>query len=92
MQNTLPIIFSILLITLVVLMCRQESQRRCIHFFVALLLCVCLTPVIAYYIIIHRPLRAKRFCWHCNNTESEKIKCGVCGHNTDDVNLNQVTK
>jgi hypothetical protein len=87
MGNILPILFASLLILIIILMCWQESKRREINFFLALLLCILLTPIIAYFVIIHRPLRIKRFCWHCNNTKSETKKCGVCGGDTEEVKL-----
>jgi hypothetical protein len=77
-------IFSIILLTLFVIgvigFCYQESKNRKIHFVFALLICICLTPFIGYFIISNIGLRHTLTCLNCGNTKSERSKCGVCGN------------
>lgn len=66
---------------LVILMCLQESKKRKINLFVALLLCVLTTPLIGYFIVSSRPLRQARGCAWCGNEKNEAEYCGICGKN-----------
>lgn len=75
------IIFYLLLIALSVLMCLQESRKREINFFVALLICALITPLVGYFIILAFPLRNPRGCQWCGNTKNEAEYCGICGKN-----------
>lgn len=75
------IIFYLLLLLLAVLMCVQESKKRKINFFVALLICILVTPLFGYFIILAFPLRNPRGCQWCGNTKNEAEYCGVCGKN-----------
>ena len=72
--------FIAIFLVLAVLMCYQESKRRQINFYVALLLSLVLTPIISYIIILNRPLREARACENCGNTKNETDVCGVCGN------------
>jgi len=68
-------------VVLTLLMCVQESRKRKIHFAVALLLCILLTPLLGYFIISNQPLRNQQPCNWCGNTQKETIYCGICGKN-----------
>jgi hypothetical protein len=80
-------VISICVIFIIILIgfCYQQSKKREINFVVALLLCVFLTPIIAYYIMHLLPLRNPLFCSNCGNTKSERIICGVCGNAILDI-------
>jgi hypothetical protein len=74
----------------------QESKKRKIHFLLALLLCVVLTPIFGYLVISNRPLRISKACTWCGNQQKESQYCGVCkkdeqGHDKID-NLFDFTK
>ena len=68
-------------LTLTILMCYQESKKRKINFFIALLLCFVNTPLIGYFIVSSRPLRNPRGCKWCGNEKNEAKYCGICGKN-----------
>ena len=74
-------LFITVLLILTVLMCWQESKKRKIGFVPALLLCLVISPLIAYFIISSRPLRQAKGCQWCGNTYNEVEYCGVCGKN-----------
>ena len=69
------------LVSLTILMCLQESRRRKVNFFFALLLCILITPFFAYFFIGLQPLRNPRGCAYCGNTLNEAEYCGLCGKN-----------
>lgn len=73
----------IIVATLTILMCWQESRKRNISFITALVLCLLLTPVIGYIIISMRPRRNAIGCKWCGNTENEAVFCGICGKDWD---------
>ena len=56
-------------------MCIQESKKRKINFFLALVI----SPLFGYFIILNRPLRNNKGCVHCGNTCNEAEFCGLCG-------------
>jgi multisubunit Na+/H+ antiporter MnhG subunit len=62
-------------------MCLQESKKRKIHFVVALLFCLLITPFFAYFIISAQGLRNPRGCNRCGNTKNEAEYCGLCKKN-----------
>lgn len=77
----LPLIIVFFVVVLVFLMCFQESKKRKISLPVALLLCLFLSPIIGYFIIVSRPLRFAKGCNWCDNDRNEVEFCGVCGKN-----------
>jgi hypothetical protein len=79
------IIICAIFIIIIIGFCYEQSNKREINFVVALLLCVLLTPIIAYYIFHLLPLRHPLFCSNCGNTKSEKRICGVCGNDILDL-------
>ncbi len=64
------------------LMCWQESKKRKIHFIVAVMVCILITPLFGYFFIISRPLRNPIGCKHCGNRFNEAEFCGICGKNS----------
>lgn len=74
-------VFIAVLLGLTILMCIQESKKRKINFFLALLICLVITPLFGYFIISSRPLRNNKGCIHCGNTHNEAEFCGLCGKN-----------
>jgi hypothetical protein len=74
-------LFILIGLSLTVLMCWQESRRRKINFFVALLICIVTTPLIGYVIIMSTYSRNPKGCLHCGNSQNEAEYCGVCGKN-----------
>ena len=70
-------------LVLTILMCRQESQKRNINFWLALLICFAATPIFGYFIVSSFPVRNPIGCKWCGNTENEVEFCGVCGKNAD---------
>lgn len=63
------IVFISLGVILPILMCFQESKRRKISFLSAILLCIFLSPVFGYFIIISRPLRNSEVFEEAEKTE-----------------------
>lgn len=82
-MNIVVILFLTVLLVLTVLMCFQESQKRKINFFVALIICVVLSPLFGYLIISSFKLRNPRGCEWCGNTHNEAEYCGLCGKNQE---------
>lgn len=80
-MNYFIIIFITILSLLVVLMCYQESKKRKINFFVALLICILVTPLFGYFIITNFKLRNPLGCNWCGNKYNEVEYCGVCNKN-----------
>jgi hypothetical protein len=76
-------IFGIIGLMLAVLMCWHESRLPKINFFIALLLCIVITPLFAYLIISSIALRFPVGCVSCDNTENEAEICGCCGKLAD---------
>jgi hypothetical protein len=76
-------IFLAVLMTLTILMCLQESKKRKIGFIPALALCIVLTPLFGYFVILSRPLRSARGCEYCGNSKNEVEYCAVCGKNVE---------
>jgi len=68
-------------------MCHQESRLRKISFAAAFLLCILLSPFIAYFVISTFALRNPPGCDHCGNSKNEAEFCGLCGKNREG-NLN----
>ncbi|MDR6564242.1 biotin transporter BioY [Arcicella sp. BE140] len=78
----LLLIFPIAYLIITILMCKQESENRKINFFVALLICLVMTPIMGYFIISNFALRNPRGCKWCNNSQNEAEYCGVCKKNS----------
>lgn len=78
--SLLVYVFIAIFLVLAVLMCYQESKRRQINFYIALLLSLVFTTIISYIIILNRPLREARGCVSCGNTKNESDVCGMCGN------------
>jgi hypothetical protein len=74
-------------ITLVILMCKQESEKRKINFFVALIICLIITPFFGYFVISNFGLRNPKGCKWCNNTLNEAEYCGICFKNENGLTL-----
>ena len=55
---------------LTTLMCRQESQKKKINFWLALLICFAVTPIFGYFIVSSFPLRNPIGCKWCGNGDS----------------------
>ncbi len=72
---------SIAYIIIAILMCRQESKNRKINFFIALLICLIITPFFGYFVISNFALRNPKGCKWCNNSENEAEYCGICKKN-----------
>ena len=78
------IILGILLIgvaVLTVLMSLQESRKRKISVWIALLICIITSPFLGYFIISTFGLRNPIGCKWCGNTLNEAEYCGVCHKN-----------
>lgn len=73
----------IALLTVTILMCWQESQVRKINFWLALLLCLILSPFFGYLIIGSVKLRKPRGCNWCKNAANEAEYCYYCGKNEE---------
>lgn len=84
--NIFFLILGIVFLVLTILMCIQESKKRKIHFLVALLICIVLSPLLGYFIISSFALRETRGCKWCGNTDNEAEFCGLCGKNEDGKN------
>ncbi|MCG9910990.1 MAG: hypothetical protein MH137_06780 [Flavobacteriales bacterium] len=76
-------IFLALFIILAFLMAHQESKKRKISFWKAILFCVLLSPIIGFFIISNYPLRNAPGCQWCGNSENEAEYCGICGKNEE---------
>lgn len=74
-------IFIGVILILTTLMCLQESKTRKINFYVALLICIIVTPFFGYFIVTGRPLRTPKGCKWCSNKSNEAEYCGLCGKN-----------
>jgi 4-amino-4-deoxy-L-arabinose transferase-like glycosyltransferase len=70
-------------IILTLLMCWQESQKRKIHFILAIFICMLITPFFGYFIICSFALRNPIGCNWCGNTKNEAEYCGLCGKNKE---------
>jgi uncharacterized membrane protein len=81
MSKILFISYGIVLIALSILMCLQESRNRKINFFVAILLCLLITPFFAYFVMGLLPAHNPRGCIWCGNLFNEVEYCGICGKN-----------
>ena len=75
------------LLVITVLFCYKASQVYRISFVKALLLCLCLTPFLGYYLVTNHGRRYPELCRNCGNPfmESElegrwRMRCGVCGY------------
>lgn len=77
----IPLFFIFSLLLLTILMCWQESRKRKINFFVAMLICFATSPLLGYFIISGFPLKGSKGCQWCGNTDNEVEFCGVCGKN-----------
>jgi hypothetical protein len=62
-------------------MCLEESQKRKISFWVALLMCLLTGPIFGYFIILSIKLRNPLCCKWCGNTQNEVEYCGICHNN-----------
>ena len=92
-QEMIAILISILSIAyliLIILMCKQESERRKINFFVAILICIIITPFFGYFVISNFGLRNPKGCKWCNNTYNEAEYCGICNKNEAGLILEQL--
>lgn len=81
----LPVALIVVMLVLAVLMCLQERKKRKVNFWIALFICILLTPVLGYFIISSFALRNPRGCAWCGNVDNEAAFCGICGK---DVNGN----
>lgn len=72
-----------MLLILTVMMCLQESKKHKIGFAPALILCILLTPLFGYFVILSRPIRSARGCKFCGNTNNEAEFCALCGKNQE---------
>jgi hypothetical protein len=81
MQNIFLGFVIIIYVVLAVLMCLQESHKRKINFFVALILSILITPFFAYFAIGLFPARNPKGCKWCGNKYNEAEFCGMCGKN-----------
>jgi hypothetical protein len=79
------LVFVFIAIALTLLMCLQESKRRRINFFFALLICIVATPLLGYFLISMFGLRNPRGCKWCGNKDNEAEYCGICGKNEEGV-------
>jgi hypothetical protein len=77
MTNIVLFILGFFYIVIAILMCIQESNNRKINFWVALLLCIVITPFFAYFIIGLLPLRNPR---GCNWVEIRKTKLNTAAY------------
>lgn len=71
------------LLAVTVLMCWQESHKRKINFWLALLICLVITPFLGYLIIGSVKLRKPRGCDWCKNEANEAEYCYYCGKNEE---------
>ena len=74
---------AIIMLVLAILMCLQESKKRKINFWLALLICILVSPVFGYFIISSFGLRNPRGCTWCGNQYNEAVFCGICGKDAD---------
>jgi hypothetical protein len=81
MNTAIVIILSATWISLSILFCWQESRNRKINFFVALLICIAITPFLGYFIIRSIGFRNPKGCKWCGNKYNEAEYCGICGKN-----------
>jgi 4-amino-4-deoxy-L-arabinose transferase-like glycosyltransferase len=84
-MNYIFYILAPIAIVLTLLMCWQESKKRKIHFVIAIILCVFITPFFAYFIISTQGLRNPKGCNWCGNIKNEAEFCGLCGKNVEGV-------
>jgi hypothetical protein len=81
-MNTLVLsVVGAIYILLSLMMCIQESRRKRINFYLALLLCIFITPFFAYLVMGMLPARYPRGCSWCGNALNEAEYCGLCGKN-----------
>lgn len=62
-------------------MCVQESRKRKLNFFLALLICILLTPFFGHFVLRLFPLINPTGCNWCGNKYNEAEFCGLCGKN-----------
>lgn len=79
--ETILICVSLFIILITILMCKQESERRKVNFFVAILICVIISPLFGYFIITSFKLRNPIGCNWCGNEYNEAEYCGICKKN-----------
>ncbi len=72
---------SLFIIIVTILMCKQESEKRKLNFFFAILICVITTPLFGYFIITSFKLRNPKGCNWCGNKYNEADYCGICKKN-----------
>ena len=65
------------------LMCWQESKRRKIHFIIAIVICILITPLFGYIIIRCFAPRNIYGCKWCGNKYNEAEYCGLCSKNEE---------
>lgn len=80
-MDSFVIVFIIILSLLVLLMCYQESKKRKINFFIAILICILVSPLFGYFIISNFKLRNQLGCDWCGNKYNEAEFCGLCNKN-----------
>lgn len=83
MGEIIGVLIGLGFLVLTVLMCRQESQKKKINFWLALLICFAATPIFGYFIVSSFPVRNPIGCKWCGNAENEVEFCGICGKNAD---------
>ncbi|MCP9768982.1 hypothetical protein EGI22_13765 [Lacihabitans sp. LS3-19] len=79
----LAVVLAIGYLVLIVLMCKQESQKRKINFFIAIPICLIISTFFGYFVISNFGLRNPKGCKWCNNIYNEAEFCGVCNKNEE---------
>lgn len=83
MQDLIVFLIVTFFIIITILMCLQESKKRKINVFVALLICCLATPIFGYFIVSSFALRNPAGCQWCGNKDNEAEYCGLCGKNAE---------
>jgi glucan phosphoethanolaminetransferase (alkaline phosphatase superfamily) len=81
MFDLILICASLFIIVITILMCKQESKRRKVNFFVAILICILITPLFGFFVISSFKLRTPIGCKWCGNEYNEAEFCGICKKN-----------
>ena len=81
MEAILYPLLAIVAVGLTVLMAWQEGRKRTCGIIGAIGICLVLSPLFAYFVILLFPLKHPRGCRWCNNKQNEADYCGICGKN-----------
>jgi len=68
-------------IALVIGMAWQEGRKRTCGFVGALAICLFLSPIFGYFVVLLFPLKRPKGCRWCGNQQNEAEYCGPCGKN-----------